>query len=161
MARGPKKHMKRLNAPKHWMLDKLGGTWVSHQPKREERRGWYAIIQFNRYHRSHNCSITHKCFRIVSLCLDGDYFIHRTILIGLNHLHRSNECEWRNWIILHHIATTSDSSRHLRTNLHWLLAIIFHSTCDNYWIISLDPFKSYSCEYPSHHIDSIPHCNRW
>lgn len=28
MARGPKKHMKRLNAPKHWMLDKLGGTWV-------------------------------------------------------------------------------------------------------------------------------------
>jgi len=28
MARGPKKHLKRLNAPKHWMLDKLGGTWA-------------------------------------------------------------------------------------------------------------------------------------
>lgn len=28
MARGPKKHMKRLNAPKHWMLDKLGGIWA-------------------------------------------------------------------------------------------------------------------------------------
>lgn len=28
MARGPKKHMKRLNAPKHWMLSKLGGTWA-------------------------------------------------------------------------------------------------------------------------------------
>jgi len=28
MARGPKKHMKRLNAPKHWMLDKLGGTFA-------------------------------------------------------------------------------------------------------------------------------------
>ncbi|RVW76516.1 40S ribosomal protein S4 [Vitis vinifera] len=26
MARGLKKHLKRLNAPKHWMLDKLGGT---------------------------------------------------------------------------------------------------------------------------------------
>jgi len=26
MARGPKKHLKRLNAPKHWMLDKLSGT---------------------------------------------------------------------------------------------------------------------------------------
>ncbi|KAI3735008.1 hypothetical protein L6452_14492 [Arctium lappa] len=26
-ARGLKKHMKRLNAPKHWMLDKLGGTF--------------------------------------------------------------------------------------------------------------------------------------
>jgi len=28
MARGPKKHMKRLNAPKHWMLDKMGGVWA-------------------------------------------------------------------------------------------------------------------------------------
>jgi small subunit ribosomal protein S4e len=28
MARGPKKHLKRLNAPHHWMLDKLGGTWA-------------------------------------------------------------------------------------------------------------------------------------
>ena len=26
---GPKKHLKRLNAPKHWMLDKLGGTWAT------------------------------------------------------------------------------------------------------------------------------------
>ncbi|KAJ3381513.1 40S ribosomal protein S4, partial [Lobulomyces angularis] len=26
--RGPKKHLKRLNAPKHWMLDKLTGTWA-------------------------------------------------------------------------------------------------------------------------------------
>jgi RS4NT (NUC023) domain len=28
MPRGPKKHLKRLNAPKHWMLDKLGGVFV-------------------------------------------------------------------------------------------------------------------------------------
>jgi len=28
MARGPIKHLKRLNAPKHWMLDKLGGIWA-------------------------------------------------------------------------------------------------------------------------------------
>lgn len=28
MARGPKHHMKRLNAPKHWMLSKLGGVWA-------------------------------------------------------------------------------------------------------------------------------------
>ncbi|KAH9273553.1 hypothetical protein BASA83_004221 [Batrachochytrium salamandrivorans] len=28
MGRGPKKHLKRLNAPKHWMLDKLTGTWA-------------------------------------------------------------------------------------------------------------------------------------
>ncbi|XP_072022462.1 small ribosomal subunit protein eS4-like [Amphiura filiformis] len=28
MARGPRKHLKRLNAPKHWMLDKLTGTFA-------------------------------------------------------------------------------------------------------------------------------------
>ncbi|XP_070567525.1 small ribosomal subunit protein eS4 [Ptychodera flava] len=28
MARGPKKHLKRLNAPKHWMLDKLTGKFA-------------------------------------------------------------------------------------------------------------------------------------
>lgn len=28
MARGPKKHLKRLVAPKSWMLGKLGGTWA-------------------------------------------------------------------------------------------------------------------------------------
>ncbi len=28
MARGPKKHLKRLNAPKNWMLDKLTGRFV-------------------------------------------------------------------------------------------------------------------------------------
>ena len=27
-ARGPKKHLKRLNAPKHWMLDKLSGVFA-------------------------------------------------------------------------------------------------------------------------------------
>ncbi|VEL13987.1 unnamed protein product [Protopolystoma xenopodis] len=26
--RGPRKHLKRLNAPKHWMLDKLGGCYA-------------------------------------------------------------------------------------------------------------------------------------
>jgi len=28
MVRGPKKHLKRLNAPKHWMLDKMTGTFA-------------------------------------------------------------------------------------------------------------------------------------
>ena len=28
MTRGPKKHLKRLNAPKHWMLDKLSGNFA-------------------------------------------------------------------------------------------------------------------------------------
>jgi len=28
MARGPKKHLKRLNAPRHWMLSKMGGIYA-------------------------------------------------------------------------------------------------------------------------------------
>lgn len=28
MARGPKKHLKRLNTPKHWMLSKMDGVWA-------------------------------------------------------------------------------------------------------------------------------------
>mmetsp|Transcript_6463 Transcript_6463/g.9764 ORF Transcript_6463/g.9764 Transcript_6463/m.9764 type:complete len:264 (-) Transcript_6463:66-857(-) len=28
MARGPKKHLKRLNTPKHWMLSKMEGIWA-------------------------------------------------------------------------------------------------------------------------------------
>jgi small subunit ribosomal protein S4e len=28
MVRGPKRHLKRLHAPKKWMLDKLGGIWA-------------------------------------------------------------------------------------------------------------------------------------
>jgi small subunit ribosomal protein S4e len=28
MVRGPRKHLKRLNAPHHWMLDKLGGVFA-------------------------------------------------------------------------------------------------------------------------------------
>eukprot|EP00420_Gonyaulax_spinifera_P036439 CAMPEP_0197870502 /NCGR_PEP_ID=MMETSP1439-20131203/1178_1 /TAXON_ID=66791 /ORGANISM="Gonyaulax spinifera, Strain CCMP409" /LENGTH=198 /DNA_ID=CAMNT_0043489397 /DNA_START=106 /DNA_END=699 /DNA_ORIENTATION=- len=28
MARGPRKHMKRMFAPSHWMLDKLKGRWA-------------------------------------------------------------------------------------------------------------------------------------
>lgn len=28
-ARGPKKHMKRITAPKSWMLDKMGGVYVN------------------------------------------------------------------------------------------------------------------------------------
>jgi len=29
MARGPKKHLKRLNAPRHWMLDKISGKYAT------------------------------------------------------------------------------------------------------------------------------------
>ncbi|KAG2288565.1 hypothetical protein Bca52824_048169 [Brassica carinata] len=35
---GLKKHMKRLNAPKHWMLGKLGGAFGVKLTKIEEAR---------------------------------------------------------------------------------------------------------------------------
>lgn len=39
MARGPKRHLKRLNAPGHWML--VGGGGQRRQRERErEQRGW-------------------------------------------------------------------------------------------------------------------------
>ncbi len=41
MTRGPKKHLKRLNAPKHWMLNKLGGIFVSSWPKLLRRADMY------------------------------------------------------------------------------------------------------------------------
>jgi len=49
MARGPKKHLKRITAPKSWMLDKLGGTWA-HRPsqgphKRRESIPLTVIVQ--------------------------------------------------------------------------------------------------------------------
>lgn len=52
MVRGPKKHLKRLNAPKHWMLDKLGGIFV----------GYYLFIEMsasmlNRPGSRHQCGI--------------------------------------------------------------------------------------------------------
>eukprot|EP00526_Cylindrotheca_closterium_P029865 CAMPEP_0113625074 /NCGR_PEP_ID=MMETSP0017_2-20120614/12946_1 /TAXON_ID=2856 /ORGANISM="Cylindrotheca closterium" /LENGTH=58 /DNA_ID=CAMNT_0000535165 /DNA_START=19 /DNA_END=191 /DNA_ORIENTATION=- /assembly_acc=CAM_ASM_000147 len=28
MARGPKKHLKRLHAPRHWNLGKMTGVWA-------------------------------------------------------------------------------------------------------------------------------------
>jgi len=29
MARGPKKHIKRVNTPKSWLLDKTSGKWAT------------------------------------------------------------------------------------------------------------------------------------
>jgi len=28
MARGPKKHLKRINTPRSWFLDKISGKWA-------------------------------------------------------------------------------------------------------------------------------------
>jgi len=51
MPRGPKKHLKRLNAPSHWMLDKLGGVFApkpSQGPHKERECLPLALILRNR-----------------------------------------------------------------------------------------------------------------
>ncbi|KAJ1919667.1 40S ribosomal protein S4 [Mycoemilia scoparia] len=49
MARGPKKHMKRLAAPKHWMLDKLTGTYAPKpSPGPHKQRECLPLIVFLR-----------------------------------------------------------------------------------------------------------------
>jgi small subunit ribosomal protein S4e len=51
MTRGPKKHLKRLNAPSHWMLDKLGGIFApkpSPGPHKERECLPLSIILRNR-----------------------------------------------------------------------------------------------------------------
>ncbi|GJP53600.1 hypothetical protein CLOM_g12754 [Closterium sp. NIES-68] len=51
MARGLKKHLKRLNAPRHWMLDKLGGAFApkpSPGPHKERECLPLAVILRNR-----------------------------------------------------------------------------------------------------------------
>lgn len=47
-ARGPKKHLKRVAAPKHWMLDKLTGVFVSKLTSISyKNRGWMKYYQLN------------------------------------------------------------------------------------------------------------------
>jgi small subunit ribosomal protein S4e len=51
MTRGPKKHLKRLHAPKHWMLDKMGGVFApktSPGPHKERESIPLCIILRNR-----------------------------------------------------------------------------------------------------------------
>ena len=45
MARGLKKHLKRLNAPKHWMLDKLGGVFAPKPSPGAMRRAQRVFIE--------------------------------------------------------------------------------------------------------------------
>ncbi|ONM21104.1 40S ribosomal protein S4-3 [Zea mays] len=49
MARGLKKHLKRLNAPKHWMLDKLGGAFFMLCKVRSVQFGLKGIPYLNTY----------------------------------------------------------------------------------------------------------------
>ena len=52
MVRGPKKHMKRLAAPKSWMLEKLGGVYSCKPSSGPHKQGEFCtkcilIFHFN------------------------------------------------------------------------------------------------------------------
>ena len=52
MGRGPKKHQKRLSAPKHWLLDKLSGLYAPKaSPGPHKLRDCMPLVVFirNRY----------------------------------------------------------------------------------------------------------------
>ena len=44
MVRGPKKHMKRLAAPKSWMLEKLGGVYSCKPSSGPHKQGEFCDI---------------------------------------------------------------------------------------------------------------------
>jgi len=51
MARGPRKHLKRLNAPKHWMLSKLDGIYATRPSQGPHKlRECVPLSIFLRYH---------------------------------------------------------------------------------------------------------------
>eukprot|EP00850_Spirogloea_muscicola_P022602 SM000303S11780 [mRNA] locus=s303:20225:22366:+ [translate_table: standard] len=66
MARGLKKHLKRLNAPRHWMLDKLGGAFApkpSPGPHKERECLPLAVMLRNRL----KYALTYK--EVMSICM--------------------------------------------------------------------------------------------
>jgi small subunit ribosomal protein S4e len=72
MARGLKKHLKRLNAPKHWMLDKLGGAFApkpSPGPHKLRECIPLALILRNRL----KCALTYK--EVVAILMQRLIFI--------------------------------------------------------------------------------------
>ena len=55
MARGPKKHQKRLSAPKHWLLDKLSGAYAPKaSPGPHKLRDCMPLIVFIRNRYAHD-----------------------------------------------------------------------------------------------------------
>ena len=74
MARGPKHHLKRLNAPHHWMLSKLGGTYApraSHGPHRMKESLPLILILRNRLHYALNGREVQLIVKNRSIRVDG------------------------------------------------------------------------------------------
>lgn len=74
MARGPKKHLKRLNAPKHWMLDKMGGVWAprpSTGPHKLRESLPLILILRNRLHYALNAREVLKIVMEKNIKVDG------------------------------------------------------------------------------------------
>jgi len=74
MTRGPKKHLKRLNAPKHWMLDKLTGVYAPKpSPGPHKTRECLPLVIFlrNRLHYALTCNEVKKILQQDLVQVDG------------------------------------------------------------------------------------------
>merc|ERR1711907_28784 len=95
MARGPKKHLKRLNAPKHWMLDKMGGTWAprpSTGPHKLRECLPLVLVLRNRLKYALTCKEVQQILMQRLIKVDGKvrYVIHR-----LNHKNFPTENQFK------------------------------------------------------------------
>ena len=99
MARGPKKHMKRLNAPKHWMLDKMGGMWAPRPSTGPHKlRECLPVILCLRNRLKY--ALTHKEAQMI--CIERNVKIDgrvRTDPVSLDHYSSQTKPELFVWIL--------------------------------------------------------------
>nr|UXY87071.1 40S ribosomal protein S4 [Cryptomonas sp.] len=86
MARGIKKHLKRLKAPKRWMLNKLGGTWApkpkSGPHKKEASYPLSLIIRNKLKYALNNREITQILLQ-KTVCIDGKIRTEKNYPVGI------------------------------------------------------------------------------
>jgi len=97
MPRGPKKHLKRLHAPKHWMLDKLGGLFAprpSPGPHKLRECLPLGIIIRNRLKYALTCREVTQVLMQRTVAVDGKVRTEATYPAGFMdviHIARTNE----------------------------------------------------------------------
>ncbi|EFO63851.1 Ribosomal protein S4 [Giardia lamblia P15] len=85
MARGVRKHLKRLNAPKHWLLDKMGGIWAprpTNGPHGLRECIPLVLILRNRLHYANTYAETSMILQDKNVLIDGKPRTDPTFPIG-------------------------------------------------------------------------------
>merc|ERR1712191_6490 len=75
MARGPKKHLKRLAAPKSWMLDKLGGVFAPRPSTGPHKlRESLPMVVFLRNRLKYALNYSAGFMDVITIDKTGEYF---------------------------------------------------------------------------------------